>query len=188
MALRDQRRGWGLVSRLLHWVMAGLILFQLGLGVYMVRQADLFRRFDLTQLHKSWGTVIFALALLRLGWRALAGPRPDWPEMPAWQRRGAAGLHGVLYGLMLLLPLSGWVMASASPTQDLLQMQNRVFDVFALPDPWVPGNAAVEAAARTVHTGAALLLAATLLLHGGAALWHQGVRRDGLLTRMIRGA
>lgn len=188
MALRDQRAGWGLVSRLLHWTMAGLILFQLGLGFVMVRQTDLLRRFDLTQMHKSWGTVIFALALVRLLWRAFSGPRPTLPAMPTWQRNGATAVHASLYVLMFLLPLSGWVMASASPTQDLLQMQNEVFGVFALPDPWVPGNADMEAAARLVHTTSAYALATLLLLHAGAALWHQGVRRDGLLSRMVRGA
>lgn len=123
--LRDGTEGWGVVSRALHWGMAGLILFQLALGVWMVRVPDLIRRFDLTQLHKSWGTVVFLLALLRILWRALAPARPALPAaMPVWQRRAAGASHLALYALMLLLPLSGWILASASPTQDLLHMQN----------------------------------------------------------------
>ena len=75
--------------------------------------------------------------------------------MPAWQRRAARASHAALYALMLALPLSGWLMASASPTQDLLQMQNLVFGRWPLPDPFVPGVARVEAAAHAVHTDAA---------------------------------
>ena len=186
MVLRDSAGGWGAVTRLLHWGMAALILFQLGLGLWMTRTPDLAARFALTQTHKSWGTVIFALALLRLGWR-LANPRPPLPAMPAWQRRAARLSHAGLYALMLVLPVSGWLFASASPTQDLLGLQNLVFGRWPLPDPFVPGTPRLAAAARAVHAGAAFTLAALLALHAAAALWHQFVVRDGLIARMIRG-
>jgi cytochrome b561 len=187
MRLRDSADGWGAVTRLLHWGMAALILFQLGFGLWMTRVPDLLARFTLTQTHKSWGTVIFTLALLRLGWRT-ANRRPSLPAtMPDWQRRAARLSHAALYALMLLLPLSGWLMASASRTQDLLQMQNLVFGRIPLPDPFVPGDARIEAAARAVHVAAAAALAGLIALHAGAALRHQFVDRDGLLARMIRG-
>ncbi len=86
------------------------------------------------------------------------------------------------------MPVSGWVMASASPTQDLLGMQNLVFGRWPLPDPWVPGDAGLEAAAHTVHVASAILLAAVLALHAGAALWHHVIRRDRVLAAMIRGS
>jgi cytochrome b561 len=185
--LRDSSVGWGIVTRLLHWGMAALILFQLGLGLWMTRTPDLLARFAWTQTHKSWGTMIFALALLRLLWR-LANPRPPLPPtMPAWQRRAARAGHAALYALMLVLPLSGWLMASASPTQDLLRMQNLVFGRWPLPDPFVPGVARVEAAAHAVHAGAAVALALLLAIHTGVAVKHQLVDRDRLLARMILG-
>ena len=66
MRARNSTTSWGWVARLLHWVMAALILFMLGLGTYMVTLVpDLLRQFDLIQLHKSWGFVVFCLALLR---------------------------------------------------------------------------------------------------------------------------
>jgi cytochrome b561 len=185
---RDSAESWGWVTRLLHWGMAALILFQLGLGIWMTREwLDVFVRFDLTQLHKSWGTVIFALALLRLAWRAV-NPRPALPaSMPRWQRRAARASHVALYLLMLLMPLSGWVQAAAAPEQDLLGIRNMVFDRIALPDPWVPGVARLAEAAATVHMASAILLAALLTLHAGAALRHQVHDRDGLLMRMTFG-
>jgi cytochrome b561 len=187
MRLRDSSAGWGWMTRVLHWSMAALILLQLGFGAYIVQvvRDDLLTRFALTQLHKSWGFVVFVLALIRVAWRALNPSRPPLPPMPAWQARAARLSHRLLYVLMFLMPLSGWVMASASPTQDLLQMQNMVFETFALPDPFVPGVASVETAAWWVHTVAAAVLALVLAVHAAAALRHQFVDRDHLLARML---
>ncbi len=83
LRLRDSAAGWGLVSRVLHWGMTGLILFRLALGVWMVRVPDLIRRFDLIQLHKSWGTVVFLLALLRASGARLRPASPVPAAMPA---------------------------------------------------------------------------------------------------------
>lgn len=186
---RDDKTRWGIVTRALHWTMAALILFQLGLGVWMVRRDDVLLRFAWTQTHKSWGAVVFGLALVRIGWRLAYRARPAPPAgMPRWQRRAAQVSHALLYLAMIVLPVSGWVMVSASPTQDLLGIENRVFGRWPLPDPWVPGSALVEARAHAVHVAAAAVLAAVLALHVGAALWHALVRRDRVLAAMIRGA
>jgi cytochrome b561 len=129
--------------------------------------------------------VIFALALARVAWRLGQRARPPAPPgAPAWQARAAAASHRLLYALMVALPLSGWAMAAASPTQDLLHMQNMVFGWFAMPDPWTPGVAAVESAAGAVHLCCAVLLALALALHAGAALRHHFVDHDDVLARM----
>ena len=189
MRLRDSPTRWGPVSRALHWSMAALVLFQLGLGTWMVRRDDLLVRFAWTQTHKSWGTVVFVLAVVRVVWRLANRTRPALPPgTPRWQARAARASHGLLYLGLLVMPVSGWVMASASPTQDLLAMQNLVFGRWPLPDPWVPGDAGLEAAAHTVHVASAILLAAVLALHAGAALWHHVIRRDRVLAAMIRGS
>lgn len=193
MRLRNTVEGWGLPARLLHWSMAVLILGLLGLGwtmVNVVGTADLVLRFRLTQLHKSFGFVVFALALLRLGWRA-ANPSPRAPEGAAWEKAAAKGAHFALYGLMLVLPLSGWLMASASPLNDPgafpFQVRNMVFGLFELPDPIHPGDRGLEAALKAVHWWAAVALAGLLLAHAGAAMVHHLVRRDRVLMRMLTG-
>ena len=101
--------------------------------------------------------------------------------------RAAGASHALLYLLMLLLPLSGWVMASAAPTQDLLGIQNMVFGLFALPDPWVPGVERIEVAAKAGHLAAAILLALLLAVHVAAALKHDLIDRDDVLARMSWG-
>jgi cytochrome b561 len=179
---------WGWPARLLHWLMAGLILFQLGLGFRMVQLvSDVYVQFNLYQTHKSWGFVIFVLALARIGWR-LAHKPPEMPAgMSALDIAAARGAHLALYFLMLLLPITGWLMASASTLQETYGLKNMVFTWFELPDPFQPGSKELEGVFRTVHTWAAFGLAVILLGHTAAALRHQFIRRDGVLRRMIRG-
>lgn len=186
MGLRNTAAGWGLVARGLHWGMAGLVFAQLGIGVWGAEiTRDLARRFELAQLHKSLGALVLVLVLLRLAWRRL-DPPPPLPPMPAWELSAARWSHGGLLGLLVAMPLTGWVYAAASPAQDLLGIENRAFGL-VLPDPWVPGNAAVAAVAGWLHTGLAAVLALLLAVHVAAALRHQFWRRDRLLSRMLRG-
>jgi cytochrome b561 len=188
MALRNTATSWGWPARLLHWAMAGLILFQLGLGVWMVRVvSDIYQQFWLYQTHKSWGFVIFSLALLRVGWR-LANREPEPPAGTGPVEAALArGAHLALYALMLAQPVSGWLMASASPLQDEFGLKNMVFTWFELPDPFRPGSKALESVLKSVHAWAAFGLTVLLAGHAAAALRHHFLLRDGVLRRMILG-
>jgi cytochrome b561 len=188
MGIGNTATGWGWPARLLHWGMAGLILFQLGLGFRMVRLVDdVYVKFGLYQTHKSWGFVIFSLALLRLAWR-ISQPTPP---LPAQMRRldvvAARGAHLALYVLLLVLPVTGWLMASASPLEDEFGIRTMVFTWFALPDPFQPGSKALEAVLKSVHAWAAFGLAVLLVAHASAALRHHFVSRDRVLMRMVLG-
>jgi len=188
MTLRNTATSWGWPARILHWSMAALMLFMLGLGLYMTRLDDVFARFALTQTHKSWGFVVFALACVRLAWRLSNREAPrDPPGMKPWERALARLSHWGFYLLMVALPLSGWLMASASPLQDSYGVRNMVFGLFELPDPFIPGDKGVEAAFKLIHNAAALALGLLLVLHVGAALKHHFVLRDDVLKRMTFG-
>lgn len=188
MALRNDDRTWGLPARLLHWSMAAIMIGMLGLGFYTANVVkDVYVQFELVQLHKSWGFVVFALAIARVLWR-LANPTPRLPAgMPGWQVKASHRSHLALYALMFALPLSGWLMSSASTLQDLYGIENKVFGLFALPDPFVPGSETLEAAFSWAHLLFAIALTALLLVHAGAAIKHHVVDRDGVLTRMTTG-
>ena len=188
MGIANTATSWGWPARLLHWAMAGLILFQLGLGFRMVRLVDdVSVQFGLYQTHKSWGFVIFTLALVRVLWRATHQP----PELPAGMAPPEAvlahGAHLALYVLIVLQPVSGWLLASASPLQDTWGLKNLVFAWFELPDPFQPGSKGLEDIFKSIHAWAAFAMAVILTGHVAAALHHQFVRRDGLLRRMILG-
>ncbi|MFQ5565622.1 MAG: cytochrome b [Paracoccaceae bacterium] len=188
MGIGNTATSWGWPARLLHWVMAGLILFQLGLGFRMVRLvSDVAEKFALYQTHKSWGFVIFTLALVRVLWRATHRV-PDLPgQMGPLEAALARGAHLALYLLIVLQPVTGWLMASASPLQDTWGLKNMVFTWFELPDPFRPGSKALEDLFKSLHAWTAFAMAVILAGHVAAALRHQFVRRDGLLRRMILG-
>jgi len=189
MRATDSATSWGWVQRLLHWSMTGLILFMLGLGLWMVRIDDVVKAFGWYQLHKSWGAVVLALALVRVVWRWAQPAKPALPDdMPGWERAAAAGAHVALYVLMFALPVSGWLMASASPLQDQIGLKNMVFGLFEMPDPFVPGDKALEATLKSVHAMLAWTMLIVLAGHVTGALKHHFVNRDEVLKRMTFGA
>ena len=189
MQTLNTKTSWGWPSRAIHWITAGILLWTMGLGVYMTNFVqDPLQQFALTQTHKSWGFLVFALAVMRVVWLAIARRRPALPEhCKPYERAGAHISHTVLYISIFLLPLSGWVMSAASPLQDLLNIENMVFTWFAMPDPWVPGVASIEKTASAIHYYAGIVLGLTLLAHVGAALKHHLIDKDTVLTRMTWG-
>lgn len=196
MPVMNTRESWGWPARLLHWVIAAIILFQLAVGFYMVNMIEMSvdgiaERTALTQTHKSWGFVVFVLALARIAWRAL-NRRPALPDgMSAIERALSEGAHLALYILMIALPVTGWLMASASPLNDaggyMPQIRNMVFGLFELPDPFPKGDKALTETLGAIHAYAALGLAVLLVIHAGAALKHHLLDRDRVLMRMILG-
>ena len=185
---RNTETLWGWPARALHWAMAALILFMLGLGFYTAEfVTDTYEQFALVQLHKSWGVVAFALALLRVLWRLVNRAPAHAPGAARWERLAADGGHLALYAFMFALPLSGWLMASALPLQEMYGIKNMVFGLFELPDPFNPGDQGLQETLRAVHFWSAIGLVGLLALHAGAALKHHLIDRDDVLARMSWG-
>ncbi len=165
-------------SRLLHWLMAILILAMLFIGVGMVASLTDYRW--LVSIHKPIGALILVLAVVRLINR-LIHPAPPLPaSMPGWQRFAAHASHVALYVFMFALPLVGWGMLSAAHTPVVL------YGSLHLP-PILPADAALYAVLRQAHTVLALLLFLTFLAHLGAALLHALIFRDGVFESMTSG-
>lgn len=188
MSFRNSDTGWGWLARLLHWGIAGLILFLLGLGVYMTEiVTDVYAQFALVQTHKSWGFTVFILALIRVIWRFMSRA-PDLPDhMGSLERVCAQCGHMALYILMFALPISGWLMASSSEMQEMYSIKNMVFGLFEMPDPFPTGDKGLSDLFKLIHKYCAIALGLILLGHAGAALKHHFVDRDNVLRRMIIG-
>jgi cytochrome b561 len=188
MAVRNTKASWGFPARLLHWLIATIIIGMLGLGFYTAEiVTDVYQQFGLVQIHKSWGFVVFCLVVIRVIWR-LVNPSPDMPEhMPAHERALAHIGHYGLYVLMIVMPLSGWLMASASELQEMYNIRNMVFGLFEMPDPIVPGDKALEEFFATVHFWSAIAMLVFLVAHIGAALKHHFIDKDTILRRMVKG-
>lgn len=168
----------------LHWLLALLLLGLFVVGLYMTSLPFSPQRLKLYNWHKWAGIVVLTLSFLRLLWRLTHRP-PALPEavqaaMPAWQRLAHHGTHGALYGLFFAIPLLGWAYSSAAGFPIV------VFGVLPLPD-FMPVDKALAEAIKPWHGYAAYALAALVVLHVAAALKHQFVDRDSLLTRMLPG-
>lgn len=191
--IRNSKRGWGFFSRTFHWLMALLIFGMLALGFYMVRvETDLVNQYNEIQWHKSFGFTVFALACLRLAWRRFSSDHPALPgDTPDWQVKAARFSHIFLYVLMFALPITGWLLASASPLNDVdafpFQIKNMVFNQFEMPDPFPKGTQYLRDLLKIIHLSAALALAAILLVHSLAAFKHHFVDGDNVLRRMLMG-
>jgi cytochrome b561 len=179
--MNDTAGVWPFSLRLLHWLSAALVLGALGLGVYMVQFVhDPGERFALTQTHKSIGIAILALTLARVCRRSLASAPAPEPVAPSLLF-AAKTAHLALYALLVLMPLSGWLMATTTP----VRVPTQVFGLFPLPYPLAP-DLATYRFAHNVHVAMAILLAALIVVHIAAALVHALVWRDRTLARMWR--
>jgi cytochrome b561 len=179
--MTDGAAAWPLLVRLIHWTSAALVAAALGLGIFAVALVgDPAARFDLTQTHKSIGVTVLVLTAARVCARLLtASPQP--PPVARSQRMAARATHVSLYALLLLMPLSGWLMATTTP----VRVPTTVFGLFRLPYPLAPDVTAYRLA-HAMHVAIAIALAALVALHVAAALVHALRWRDGVLMRMWR--
>lgn len=179
---------YGNVAMTLHWLIALLIIGNICSGLWFaeIMSHDDPMRFDVVQLHKSFGLTILVLSLIRLIWR-LMNPAPPLPlEMSPLLKFVARLTHHLFYFLIITIPLAGWLLVSASPTG----IPTMYFGLFQWPNlPFFDGLTRPEHV-HYVHTFAAahsymaFFAIALLVLHVSAALYHQFIRHDNVLQRM----
>jgi cytochrome b561 len=176
------------VAMSLHWAIAALLIANIGLAWYfntLPRAAQIAP----IQLHKSFGITILVLSLARLAWRLVSPP----PALPAsvvgWERWAAGTVYVLFYVVMIGMPLSGWAMVSASSLIHAFPIKlyglipwPAVGPLTSLPKAQMH---AAHAAFWTTHQLLAKLAYALIVLHVGAALRHQFIRRDEVAARMI---
>lgn len=172
----------------LHWLIALLLIGNFLGGVFM---GDLLAPsatpeqkqlgFKIIQFHKSMGLTILVLSLLRLATRLVSSPPPLPAHMTSTERLLAKATHWAFYAVMILVPLTGWVMVSASP----LGFPTLWFGLFEWPHLPIETSKATSDAASEAHEIIAFAGAGLLLLHVAAALKHHYMDRDDVLARML---
>ncbi len=168
-------------AKSLHWLMAVLFFGMLGLGFYMQGLPLSPEKLKLYSWHKWIGVTVFLLALIRLAWRVTHQP-PALPQsMPRLMQVAAHAGHHMLYMLMFLIPLSGWLMSSAKGFQTVW------FGILPIPD-LLEKNKELGDLLLTVHVSLNYLFIAVLAGHIGAALKHHFIDKDDILTRMLPGS
>jgi cytochrome b561 len=98
--------------------------------------------------------------------------------MPEWQRRASVLVHGVLYGLLLVTPLSGWIYSSSTGVQVVY------LGLIPLPD-LVPKDRQLARVLLALHLTLNFTLFSLVCVHTAAALKHHFIDRDTVLTRML---
>jgi cytochrome b561 len=163
---------YGLVSRFLHWVMALLILAMIGIGAYMT---DLAKedplRAQLYSMHKAVGVTLLGLAIIRILW--ILASRP--PVMPAalqrWEIVLAKSTVGILYLLMLVTPIAGYLMTNTGGKTI------SYFGLFELPA-LMGENHDLHEVLEQVHEVLAFTILALASLHIAGALKHRFIDKD----------
>jgi cytochrome b561 len=134
------------------------------------------------EVHKSVGMTVLFLGLFRLLWRWVKPPPPFPEHMPRWEKVSAHVTHVILYVLMLVMPLVGWMIISTFPHKSMF------FGVFSIPNfPFLgemPNKKDIREVLETIHWSLAWVIVAFAALHAGAALKHHFIERDDILLRM----
>lgn len=174
----DTRAVYRPTARILHWIVALLVLATIPVGQIMT-QEGLARPLQNTLyiFHKNTGVLILLLVLARLGFRAFNPPPPLPASVPWWQQRIARATHWLLYVLLIVMAVSGYIRVKAGgfPIEYL--------DALGVPSP-VPKSEPLEKAAQATHATVRILLIAVIALHVSAAAYHGLIRRDGVFSRM----
>jgi cytochrome b561 len=184
MRLVNTERTYGAIAVGFHWSIAVLVIGLVLLGIYMIRLPDAgfeTNKITLVLVHKEIGIVALGLVILRLAWRQL-NPLPQLANtVPEWQQVAALLMHYWLYTLLLIQPIVGWLMSSASGIPvDFMGLGT-------LPD-LVSHNEDLFAQFRRLHDWLGLLIGALVVLHAAAALRHHFVLRDSTLRKMLGSA
>jgi cytochrome b561 len=166
-------------TRTLHWTAAAAILLMLAYGFWLQTLPGGPSKGPAVQIHKSFGMLMFCLALARLAWRMREGFPPPLAGTDAWERRGARAMHGLLLAATILMPVSGILrsLAYARPVS--------VFGVPVIPQVFAAKQDTLYALSSSLHDWLAIALTAAIALHAAAALKHHWIDRDPTLDRML---
>jgi len=176
MNWRNTNDSYGLIAKLFHWALAVLIIGLIAFGMYLGNAKISVSQLYLYGWHKALGLLAFTFISLRVLWR-IRSHKPAPLDPGNWQAKLAHSIHRILYFLMVLMPLSGWIASSASG------FPMSFFGLFPLPA-IAPTSEPLEEFFFAVHGIAGKLLVLSLLLHLGGALQRHFVKRDGTMRRM----
>lgn len=183
MSYTNSKSRYGTVAKLFHWTAAILVFAVIPLGLIASRapigsETEIARVFTLFSLHKTIGVAIFFVALARIVW-AISQPKPAGlhPERRL-ETFAAETVHWLLYGSLVLAPLSGWIHHAA------LDGFAPIWWPLGQNLPFIPKDEAIAHLFGNVHWAFTKIMAASILLHVAGALKHHIIDKDVTLRRM----
>lgn len=182
----DKSDAYDATARALHWLSAVLFIGALIIGLYFSTldyrndKLDYAKFGEWIHWHKTLGTLVFVLVFYRL-YHRFRHPPPALPvDMPAWMRISSNLSHVSLYGLILVLGLTGLI------ASDIGNYPVRLFEVWLLPQ-FTAENRPLADEIFQVHMLLGDIAAALVAIHIGASLYHHFVVKDRVLARMLSG-
>jgi cytochrome b561 len=178
MPLRNTPDRFGLVARTFHWLIFLLLIGSFTIAWSMVDLPLGIQKLKFYSWHKWVGATVFLVVLLRLAWRLVNHVPAAPPGTPGWQRLGAGVSHFLLYAILIVMPLTGWIMSS------MKNLPLVYLGLIEIPSPFGVNQKWAGILAE-VHETLALILLVLVGIHVLAALYHHFVRRDDVLRRML---
>lgn len=177
VTLRPAAGGYTPAAKALHWIVAFLVIGLIAVGIgreFMPKGPE---RDFVTMMHKATGIVVLALMFLRIRHRIANPPPPPEPGTPRWQTLASEVVHWLLYAILMILPMLGWVGSNAygRPVS--------MYGLFDLPT-LVGENKPLGELVYDWHGVLGYAALALIVIHVGAALHHRFGRRDAVMARM----
>lgn len=175
MARKNTATGYGSISRFFHWTTFLLITALLLSGYFMgdIPQGDV--RLETHNIHKLIGLFVLLLMLLRIAW-TFFNKKPNPLSGPIWQHYLAVAVHNLLYLLLILMPLSGWLWSIYGGKPPFIGSVT-----LALP---LSSNLDLKEVFKLIHTTLAIIIIAFISLHVLAALYHYLIKKQDIFRRM----
>ena len=179
MLIRNTSDQFGLVAKLIHWVIAVLILGLIWLGWYMVDLTyyDTWYNASLTA-HRSLGMIVLGLALFKVAWLMFSPTPEPLPTLKDWEHQSSKLVHWIVFVSMFVIPITGYVISTSEGAAV------PIFDWFDLPALFVASETTRDLAID-IHYYVAYAILAVVFVHAGAAFKHQFINDDGTLKRML---
>ena len=169
------------VSKWFHWTTVALIAVALPIGFVIghVKDSD---KMPFYAIHESAGLTVLLVAAARILWRFRHPPPPLPDSVPAAMRQAAQVNHWLLYAALIVQPILGFIATNAYGFP--LRGETAYLGFIDLPK-FMGANKPLADAVQGVHNALGFALVALLALHVGAAIFHQAIRRDGTLLRVV---
>lgn len=177
MDLKNTEVSYGIISRVLHWLMATIVIAMLAFGFFMDDMAKAMKP-TVYMLHKSFGLLILALVIVRLVWNLTTGLPKAAAVLTRSQQLLATAMHHTLYLLLFIMPLTGLVMSIAG------ERYPSFFELFTVDIPGIPHTKALAGLMNQSHKTLAWVFIAMVVLHIFAAIYHRFIKDDGVFERM----
>lgn len=177
MTPRDTLHTYGWVTQLFHWAIFALFVALFVVAEIMIDMPDAPDKFKLYGLHKALGVTVLFLVFARISWR-MANPTPKDLDAPKHEKALARTVHYLLYGVMLVMPISGIIMSQSGGHPISW------FGLWQVPVIFPKDKEMLEAM-KSLHAVVSWGILGLVAAHAGAALYHHFIRRDNTLKRMI---